>query len=87
MNKNIKIIIGIIYLLALGILLFLIFKYLNFKDFGNFAYIKENTQMLASYKNDNFIIFTIVFFLSSIIWIFLAGFATPVLILAGFICN
>tara|TARA_X000000368_G_scaffold384261_1_gene342725 strand:+ start:654 stop:1379 length:726 start_codon:yes stop_codon:yes gene_type:complete len=85
MNKNIKIIIGIIYLLALGILLFFIFKYLNFKDLGNFAYIKENTQTLVSYKNDNFIIFTVIFFLCSILWIFLAGFATPVLILAGFI--
>lgn len=85
MNINFKLILGIIYLLCLGILLFVVFSYLDLKDLKDFTYIKNNSEILLDFKNQNITLFIIFFFLFCILWIFLLGFGSPLCIASGFL--
>ena len=85
MNRNLKFIIASIYSLCLCALIFVLFSYLDFKDLTSYSYLRNSGNILINFKNDNLILFTFVFFLASILWVFLLGFGTPVAILSGFI--
>ena len=85
MNKNFKLILGGIYLLCLGILLFILFSYLDMKDLTNYSFIRDKGQLLINFKNENFFGFTILFIIASVVWVLLLGFGSPIAILAGFI--
>mgnify|MGYP001242749210 FL=1 len=84
MNKKLKLILGCIYILCLGILLFVVFSYLDFRELTNYSYIKDNTRMLIDYKNENLILFIVFFIIFSSVWIFLLGFGSPIAIMSGF---
>jgi len=83
MNQNVKVVLGSIYLISLGILLYTLFSFFEISEIGNFSYIKDNSQLLINYKNENLELFIFLFFIFSIIWIFLLGFASPLIILTG----
>ena len=85
MNKNIKIILGITYLISFSLLFYLIFSYVDLKDLTSYKFIRENSLILVDIKNNNLIIFSIIFIIFSIIWILLLGFATPLALASGFI--
>tara|TARA_B100001250_G_scaffold161336_1_gene138573 strand:- start:5696 stop:6421 length:726 start_codon:yes stop_codon:yes gene_type:complete len=85
MNRNLKLIFGIIYILCLGILLFILFSYLDLKDLTSYSYLKSQSEILTGLKDKKLILFIILFFLFSVIWILLLGFASPIAILSGFI--
>ena len=85
MNNILKVILGTIYILCLGITLFFVFSYLDIKDLSNFSYIKENTKILIELKNNNLILFFILFLFASIIWVLLLGFGSPIALVSGFI--
>ena len=82
---NIKWVIGSIYLLLLiaGITFFLS-KY-NISDFFSYEFIKLNKNTILEYKHENFLILTSLFFIFSIVWVLLLGFAMPLLIFSGFV--
>ena len=65
MNKNLKLIMACIYILCIGILLFIVFSYLDFKDLTSYTYIRDNTRLLIDLKNENLILFIVIFFGSS----------------------
>ena len=48
-------------------------------------FIIANREIILDYKNKNFLFLTLVFFIFSIIWILLLGFALPLLIFSGFV--
>ena len=83
--SNIKWIIGSIYLLLLiaGIT-FLLTNY-NILDFFSYEFIRVNKNTILDYKNENFLALTIIFFIFSIVWVLLLGFAMPLLIFSGFV--
>tara|TARA_B100000579_G_C22694550_1_gene786763 strand:- start:124 stop:843 length:720 start_codon:yes stop_codon:yes gene_type:complete len=85
MSNNLKLILGFIYLLCLGVLLIFLFSNLDIKDLSDYSYIKKNSEELLNLKKNNLILFMFVFFIFSILWIFLLGFAGPVAILSGFV--
>jgi uncharacterized membrane protein YdjX (TVP38/TMEM64 family) len=85
MNKKVKLIIGIIYLTCFGLLLYGFFTFFDVGQLTSFSYIKENTKILIELKNQNLIIFSVIFFIFSIIWILLLGFASPLALASGFI--
>ncbi len=82
---NIKWIVGSIYLLLLiaGIT-FLLTNY-NISDFFSYEFIKLNKNTILEYKSENFITLTSLFFIFSIIWVLMLGFAMPLLIFSGFV--
>jgi len=63
---------------------FLIRNY-NISDFLSYEFIKINKNIILEYKNENFLVLTVAFFIFSIIWVLLLGFAMPLLIFAGFV--
>jgi len=85
MNKKLKLIIACIYILCMGILLFTVFSYLDLKDLTSYTYIRDNTRLLIDLKNENLILFTVIFFIFAIIWVLLLGFGSPIAILSGFL--
>ena len=83
--SNIKWIIGSIYLLLLiaGIT-FLLTNY-NISDFFSYEFIRSNKNIILEYRRENFLALTSLFFIFSIVWVLLLGFAMPLLIFSGFV--
>ena len=82
---NLKIIVGIIYLIIFSISLYFLFSVIDLKDLTNYEFIRSNKNIIFKYKNENFLFLSIIFFVFSIIWILLLGFVMPLLIFSGFI--
>ena len=82
---NVKWVIGSIYLLLLiaGII-FLLTNY-NISDFFSYEFIRQNKNIILEYRRENFLILTSLFFIFSIVWVLLLGFAMPLLIFSGFV--
>ena len=82
---NIKWVIGFIYLLLLiaGII-FLLTNY-NISDFFSYEFIRLNKNIILEYRRENFLALTSLFFIFSIVWVLLLGFAMPLLIFSGFV--
>ena len=85
MTKNIKIAVGLIYILCLGLILYGFFIFVDVSQLNDYVYIRNKTQFFIAIKDQNPFWFTTLFFLFSIIWILLLGFATPISLIAGFI--
>ena len=84
-TKNIKIILGITYLLIISIFLWVFFQNFSIQDFTSYELIKNNRDTLEGIKNKNIILSSILFFLGTIIWVLLLGFGSPIFLVGGFI--
>ena len=84
-TKNIKIILGISYLLVISIFLWFFFQNFSVEDFTSYELIKENRDTLEGIKNNYIILSSILFFLFTILWVLLLGFGTPIFLTGGFI--
>lgn len=85
MTKNIKIAVGLVYILCLSLILYGFFIFVDVTQLNNYSYIRDKTQFLIEIRDKNLFWFGFLFFLFSIIWILLLGFATPMAIVAGFL--
>ena len=83
MSKNLKIFLGISYLLILIIFLYFIFTTIQINKLDDFAYYKELQSDLDVFISSNIIINLISFFVFAIIWVALLGFGSPILIISG----
>ena len=84
-SLNLKIFIGIVYLIAISIGLYFLFSIVDIKDLMSYEFIRSNKDIILKYKDENFLFLTIIFFIFSIIWILFLGFAMPLLIFSGFV--
>ena len=84
-SKNLKILIGAIYSIALFVGLFFLFSAIDLKDLTSYDFIKLNRDLILQYKEENFLFLIITFFIFCIIWILFLGFATPLLVFSGFV--
>ena len=73
MNKNLKIFLGISYLLILFAFLYLIFIGIDLNRLGDFSYYKEIQTDLGKYVSANLVINLVYFFFFAIIWVALLG--------------
>ena len=85
MTKNIKIAVGLVYILCLSLILYGFFIFVDVTQLNNYSYIRDKTQFLIEIRDKNLFWFGSLFFLFTIIWILLLGFATPLAIVAGFL--
>ena len=83
MSNNLKIFLGISYLLILFIFLYLIFMSIQIDRLSDFSYYKDLQSDLDIYVSENITINIIYFSLFAIIWIALLGFGSPILIISG----
>ena len=84
-TKNIKIILGITYILIISIFLWFFFQKFSIQDFTSYELIKANRDTLEGIKNNNIIISSALFFFGTIIWVLLLGFGSPIFLVGGFI--
>ncbi len=84
-SLNLKFVLGITYLSILSIGLYFLFSAIDIKDLMSYEFIKINKDIILKYKSENFLFLTIIFFIFSILWVLLLGFAMPLLIFAGFV--
>ena len=84
-SLNLKLIIGIAYLVIISIGLYFLFSFVDIKDLTSYEFIRSNKNLILKYKNENFLFLTCTFFIFSIIWVLLLGFAMPLLVFAGFV--
>ena len=84
-SKKIKISLGLFYLAVLFSFLYFFLSKFSIEELTSYEFIKNNRDYFFSLKQSNLILLSLIFFGSTIIWIFMAGFAAPAIILAGFI--
>ena len=84
-SLNLKLILGITYLVIISFGLYFLFSVVDIKDLMSYDFIKLNKDIILKYKSENFLFLTIIFFIFSIVWILLLGFAMPLLIFSGFV--
>ena len=83
MSKNLKIFLGISYLIILFTFLYFVFTGIELNRLDDFSYYKELQSDLDSYIGENILINSIYFFIFAIIWVSLLGFGSPILIISG----
>ena len=84
-SLNLKLVIGAVYLSIISIGLYFLFSAVDIKDLMSYEFIRENKDIILKYKNENFLLLTSIFFIFSIVWVLLLGFAMPLLIFSGFV--
>ena len=83
MNKNLKIFLGISYLILLFAFLYFIFVSIEVNRLNDFSYYKNFQSDLNIYISSNITINLIYFFIFTVIWVALLGFGSPILIISG----
>ena len=83
MSKNLKIILGISYLLILFGFLYFIFGSIQIDRLNDFSYYKDLQSNLDTYISSNLFINLVYFFIFGIVWVMLLGFGSPILIISG----
>ena len=63
MTKNIKIAVGLIYILCLGLILYGFFIFIDVTQLNDYSYIRDKTQFLIKSKTKSVLVFVIIFFI------------------------
>ena len=84
-SLNPKLILGAVYLIIISTGLYFLLSAVDIKDLMSYEFIKSNKDVILEYKDNNFLFLTLTFFLFSVIWVLLLGFAMPLLIFSGFV--
>ena len=83
MRNNLKIFLGISYLILLFVFLYFIFTGIEMNKLNDFSYYKDLQKDLSDYVSENTISNIIYFFIFAVIWVTLLGFGSPLLIISG----
>ena len=84
-SKKIKIILGLFYLAVVSLFLYFFLSKFTLEELTSYDFIKNNRDYFFELKQANLFLLSLVFLLFSIIWVVMAGFGSPIALLAGFI--
>ena len=84
-SKKVKITLGLFYLLVVSSFLYFFLSKFTLEELTSYEFIKNNRDYFFGLKQENLFLVSLIFLLSSIIWVLMAGFGIPVSLLAGFI--
>ena len=84
-SKKVKITLGLFYLLVVSSFLYFFLSKFTLEELTSYEFIKNNRDYFFGLKQNNLFLISLVFLLSTIIWVVMAGFGLPVALLAGFI--
>ena len=84
-EKNIKFILGLIYILIIIVFLWFFFEQFSIQDFTSYELIKKNRDTLNNLKNVNIFLSSLIFLIVTIVWVLLLGFGSPIFLIGGFI--
>ena len=83
--KNIKIWIGLLYLILLSVFLYFFFSKFSIQEITTYNFIKSNSEHLTNFREANLALVSISFILLGILWIVVQGFASPLVLASGFL--
>ena len=81
--SKLKIGIGLAYL-SIVTLVVVLFFYYGANSFLDLEFLKNNKDQIFDFRDQNLVLLSMIYFLASIVWVFLMGFGTPLVIIAGF---
>tara|TARA_Y100000389_G_scaffold120857_1_gene118232 strand:+ start:1974 stop:2693 length:720 start_codon:yes stop_codon:yes gene_type:complete len=84
-SKKIKLFIGLFYVIAVSLFLYFFFSKYSFQEITSYEFIKNNRDYFFEMKQSNLFLLSILFILFTCIWVFAAGFGSPIALFAGFI--
>ena len=84
-TKKIKLFIGLFYVSAVCLFLYFILSKYSFQEITSYEFIKNNRDYFYELRQSNLFILGLVFILFSALWVFAAGFGSPLALFAGFI--
>jgi uncharacterized membrane protein YdjX (TVP38/TMEM64 family) len=84
-SKKIKLFIGLFYISAVGLFLYFILNKFSLQEITSYEFIKNNRDYFYELRQSNLFILGVVFILFSALWVFAAGFGSPLALFAGFI--
>ena len=84
-SKKIKLFIGLFYITAVSSFLYFIFSKFSFQEITSYEFIKNNRDYFYAFRQSNLFILGILFILFATLWVFAAGFSSPLALIAGFI--
>ena len=84
-SKKIKIIVALFYIIVVSSFLYFFFSTFTLKELSSYEFIKNNREYFFDLKKLNLIFFSFIFIAATILWVLMAGFGSPVALLAGFI--
>ncbi len=70
--------------LAIVTLVVILFFYYGANSFLDLNFLKNNKDKIFAFRDANFVLLATSYFFFSILWVFLLGFGTPLVIVAGF---
>ena len=84
-SKKVKITLGLFYLIVVSSFLYFFLSKFTLEELTSYEFIKNNREYFSNIKQSNFIWLSLVFVMATIFWVLMAGFGSPVALLAGFI--
>ena len=84
-SKKVKITLGLFYLLVVSSFLFFFLSKFTLEELTSYEFIKNNRDYFFGLKQTNLFLISLVFLISTIAWVVMAGFGLPIALLAGFI--
>ena len=84
-SKKVKITLGLFYLLIVSSFLYFFLSKFTLEELTSYQFIKNNRDYFFELKQTNLFLISLVYLISTIIWVVMAGFGLPVALLAGFI--
>ena len=84
-SKKVKITLGLFYLLVVSSFLYFFLSKFTVEELTSYEFIKNNRDYFFGLKQTNLFLITLIFLISTIVWVIMAGFGLPIAILAGFI--
>ena len=84
-SKKVKISLGLFYLLVVSSFLYFFLSKFTLEELTSYEFIKNNRDYFFGLRHTNLFLLSLIFLLSTIIWVLMAGFGIPVSLLAGFI--
>ena len=84
-SKKIKLFIGLFYISIVSLFLYFFFSKFSPQEITSYVFIKNNRDYFYELKQSNLFLLAIMFILFATIWVFAAGFGSPLALFAGFI--
>ena len=84
-SKKVKITLGLFYLLVVSSFLYFFLSKFTLEELTSYEFIKNNRDYFFGLKKTNLFLLSVIFIFLTILWVLMAGFGSPVALLAGFI--
>ena len=84
-SKKVKISLGLFYLIVVSLFLYFFLSKFTLEELTSYEFIKNNRDYFFELKQTNLFLISLIFLISTIVWVVMAGFGLPVALLAGFI--